>query len=144
MIEQEEWLGNNLAQSFLADRAGHICTKKQIYRVPKIMKWMSLHVRHWQRLTRPLKQTGSNTILVDVWTLKVGYCYCLTLYILYVIHFSICIHFTLSHCSLSTWIKLLLIDNLSIQQRSEIHNASREFQVGQMVQKQKRPVRRSC
>jgi len=34
--------------------------------------------------------------------------YCLTLYILFLIHFGICIHFTLSRYSLSTWIKVLI------------------------------------
>ena len=35
-----------------------------------------------------------------------SHCYCLSLYILFVIRFSICIHFTLSRCGLSTWISL--------------------------------------
>jgi len=46
--------------------------------------------------------------------LGLGYCYCLSLYILFLIHFSICIHFTLSRCGLSTWIKVL-IDSLTFK-----------------------------
>ena len=43
--------------------------------------------------------------------LGLGYCYCLTLYIfvfLFLIHFSTCIHFNLSRCGFSTWIKVLI------------------------------------
>jgi len=47
--------------------------------------------------------------------LGLGYCYCLSLYILFFkIYFSICIHFTLYRCGLSTWVSLdWLIDWLS-------------------------------
>ena len=40
--------------------------------------------------------------------LGLGYCSCLSSYILFLIHFSICIHFTLSRCGLSTWINVLI------------------------------------
>jgi len=40
--------------------------------------------------------------------LGLGYCCCLSLYILFLIHFSICIHFNLSRFGLSTWIKDLI------------------------------------
>jgi len=40
--------------------------------------------------------------------LGLGYCYCFSLYTLFLIHFTMCIHTTLSRCSLSTWIKVLI------------------------------------
>jgi len=40
--------------------------------------------------------------------LDLGHCYCLTLYILFLIHFNICIYFTSFRCSLSTRTKVLI------------------------------------